>query len=277
MCSDGCMPDERVPPAPPVGPLARTEQRILATAGLLIVLVVLIAAVAGTSDGGPDEPAEAASGTTATTTTAVTATTSRPPTPPPGVVADPDDLAVLVDRERRLPEGWQPAELVEVPVPFTFEDPDPRRLMRPEPAAALAELFAAAERDRLPLRAVSGFRSEEAQRNVHAAYVAEEGVEAAERFSARPGHSEHQTGLAVDVTSYDGACPAEACFADRPEAAWLVDNADRFGFVVRYPSGREAVTGYEYEPWHLRYVGPELAGALSEQGLTLDEWYGTGG
>ena len=184
---------------------------------------------------------------------------------------------MLVDRQRRLPAGYQPADLIDAPIDFTFGHPDPKRLLRREPAEAAARLFAAATAAGRPLRAVSGFRSEAQQQQIHQEFVEDDGQEAADRYSARPGHSEHQTGLALDVTTYDGACPAEDCFALRPEAQWLADHAHEHGFIVRYPEGAEAITGYEYEPWHLRYVGVELATHLDAEDLTLDEWYGTAG
>jgi len=271
----------RAPTVPtPVPPLARTEQRLLVGAGVLILLVVLVAAVAGSSrddgDAGAAPPTNTAQAAASSTVPTGPAPLRQPTTPPTGVVADPDDLTVLIDRERRLPPGFRPADLVEAPVPFTFENPDDKRLLRRETGEALAGLFDAATADELPLRAVSGFRSEESQRDLHANYVAQDGAAAADRYSARPGHSEHQTGLAIDVTSFDGACPAERCFGDRPEATWVADHAHEHGFIVRYPADAEPITGYSYEPWHLRYVGTELATELHERGLTLDEWYGAG-
>ncbi|MCB0977931.1 MAG: M15 family metallopeptidase [Acidimicrobiales bacterium] len=264
-------------PTPPVPPLAPPEKRLMAGAGLLIVLVLLVAVVLNT--GASDAPQAQTTSTTAPTVGRSRKSAAPPPrrpaTPPPGTVTNPSDFDVLVDRQRSLPEGYQPADLVEVPVAFTFNGDSPKRLLRRTAADALTALFAAAEDAGLPLRAVSGFRSESSQRDLHDAYVAEDGEAEADRYSASPGHSEHQTGLAMDVTGFDGACPAEACFASRPEAAWLADHAHEFGFVVRYPAGAETLTGYSYEPWHLRYVGVDLAGELHRDGMTLDEWYGT--
>jgi zinc D-Ala-D-Ala carboxypeptidase len=94
------------------------------------------------------------------------------------------------------------------------------------------------------------------------------------RYSARPGHSEHQTGLAIDVSGLDGRCQAEPCFAGTPAGRWLARHAPDFGFVVRYPEGKESVTGYMYEPWHLRYVGVPDAQAMSRDGRTLEEHLG---
>jgi D-alanyl-D-alanine carboxypeptidase len=105
-------------------------------------------------------------------------------------------------------------------------------------------------------------------------YVKRDGLKKAATYSARPGHSEHQTGLTMDVSGHSGTCAAEDCFADTKEALWLADHAAEHGFIVRYPKGKEAVTGYKYEPWHLRYVGVESAQEITKQKITLEEYVG---
>lgn len=204
-----------------------------------------------------------------------TSTIPEQPTPPPeGVISDPDSLLVLVHHDRSLPEEYVPGDLVFLDVPFTFDAIDPRRFLRREASEALDDLFAAATADGLPLLGVSGFRSAERQANLFDDYATEDGEEAANRYSARPGHSEHQTGLAVDVVGADGTCPTEACFADRPEAAWLAAHAHEHGFIVRYPADGEASTGYLYEPWHLRYVGAAVAAEMHGNDETLEQHLG---
>ncbi len=89
---------------------------------------------------------------------------------------------------------------------------------------------------------------------------------------ARPGYSEHQTGLAADVSRADGACELKACFSQTAEGQWLATRAWDYGFILRYPEGKEMATGYEYEPWHIRYVGVELARAVRDSGQTLEEF-----
>ncbi|MNC65163.1 D-alanyl-D-alanine carboxypeptidase [compost metagenome] len=88
-----------------------------------------------------------------------------------------------------------------------------------------------------------------------------------------PGHSEHQTGLAIDLSGTDGKCAAESCFAGTKEANWLADHAAEYGFIIRYPEGKQAITGYMYEPWHVRYVGKDIAASIAERGITLEEYY----
>ncbi|MBE6728113.1 MAG: D-alanyl-D-alanine carboxypeptidase family protein [Ruminococcaceae bacterium] len=134
--------------------------------------------------------------------------------------------------------------------------------------AALQEMFAAAKEQGLNLFVRSGFRSYLTQKTLYNNYVKRDGVAAADRYSARPGHSEHQTGLAFDINK------ANASFAGSPEANWLAENCYKYGFIIRYPQGKEAVTGYMYEPWHIRYLGIEIATAVYNSGLCLEEYLG---
>lgn len=188
------------------------------------------------------------------------------------LVADPTAIDVLVNKQYALPADYIPPDLVEPNVRFIFTEWHERRLMRAEAAAALEEMFAAAEEDGIYLAGVSGYRSYEYQEALFASYVSTDGLELAERYSARPGHSEHQTGLAMDISGSTGECAADDCFAGTPEAEWLAAHAHEFGFIVRYPKGKEHITGYMYEPWHVRYLGRELARAVYESGLTYEEY-----
>lgn len=178
---------------------------------------------------------------------------------------------VLVDKRHGLPAGYRPQDLIEPRVPFLAGVADEGRRLRSRPARALERLFAAARRDGVALAGVSGYRSFASQRALFAGYADERGVESAAHVSARAGHSEHQTGLAIDISGADGRCAASGCFAGSPAARWLGDHATEHGFVVRYPRGKEAVTGYAHEPWHLRYVGAALAAEAAATGRTLDE------
>lgn len=122
-----------------------------------------------------------------------------------------------------------------------------------------------------PLHVGSGYRSYHTQAVLFASYSRQYGAAAAARFSSRPGHSEHQSGLSVDFDTPDGRCWVEECFEHTPQGKWLAANAHRYGFILRYPKGKEAITGYIYEPWHFRYVGRELATALFESQLTFEQ------
>lgn len=137
-----------------------------------------------------------------------------------------------------------------------------------ETQAAFDAMQAAAAQEGLNLFICSGFRSYNYQNTLYSNYVARDGKAAADTYSARPGHSEHQTGLAVDVNSTDGS------MATSPEGLWLAEHCAEYGFVIRYPKGKEEITGYMYEPWHIRYLGQDLAVKLTEAQLTLEEYFG---
>lgn len=151
-------------------------------------------------------------------------------------------------------------------VPLRLPGTNPEMQVSRQIIPAVEQLFAAAKADGLDLMLASGYRSYQQQVVVYNAEVNRYGQEAADRESARPGHSEHQTGLAVDVEPITRQCEIQACFGDLPEGKWVAANAHKFGFIIRYSKDNEAVTGYNYEPWHIRYVGPELAAELYQQG-----------
>ncbi len=135
-------------------------------------------------------------------------------------------------------------------------------------SAQLQVMFAAAKEQGLSFWVKSGYRSYVDQYIIYNDYVARDGVAAADRYSARPGHSEHQSGLAFDLNSLTAA------FADTPEGIWLAENCHKYGFIIRYPKDKEEITGYMYEPWHVRYLGVEKATEVYESGLCLEEFLG---
>ena len=138
-----------------------------------------------------------------------------------------------------------------------------------ETLAAFNEMKAAAYAEKgLSLTVCSGFRSYSYQATIYNNYVARDGKAKADTYSARPGHSEHQTGLAADI-NYAGDW-----FNTTPEAAWLAANCWKYGFIIRYPQGKQDITGYKYESWHVRYLGRELAKMVYDSGLTLEEYLG---
>lgn len=142
-----------------------------------------------------------------------------------------------------------------------------------EARAAFEEMAAAARVDGFELVAFSGYRSFERQQELYKRYVKNDGQEAADRYSARPGHSEHQTGLAFDIgeQNFEEHFARES-FGETEAGKWVASNAHKYGFIMRYPNGKEKITGYMYEPWHFRYVGKELAKKLTESGLTVEEY-----
>ena len=138
----------------------------------------------------------------------------------------------------------------------------------PDAQAAFDKMQAAAAKEGLNIYISSGFRSYDYQSGLYDRYVQRSGKAEADRYSARPGHSEHQTGLAFDLNSID------MTFADTDECAWVNKHCAEYGFIIRYPQGSESITGYMYEPWHLRYLGTENAKKVYDSGLTLEEYLG---
>ncbi|MFH5186442.1 D-alanyl-D-alanine carboxypeptidase family protein [Paenibacillus sp. TAB 01] len=188
------------------------------------------------------------------------------------VVANPESVTVLVNKQYSLPSSYEPKDLVYPNVPFTFKEQIEKRKMRKEAAQALEKLFAGAKKDGIFLAGVSAYRSHATQTSVYNNYVKKDGEEKARTYSAVPGHSEHETGLAIDVSGSDGKCAAEDCFGSTKEASWLAKHASEYGFIIRYLKGKESITGYQYEPWHIRYVGTEIAKEITAKGITLEEY-----
>ena len=138
----------------------------------------------------------------------------------------------------------------------------------PVAEAKLKEMYAAAAADGLSMWTASGYRTYEYQRDLYENYAARDGFDAADTYSARPGHSEHETGLTFDIND-----PSNS-FDNTAEAAWLAEHCAEYGFIIRYPKGKEDITGFMYESWHVRYVGEEVAAVIMENGICLEEYFG---
>lgn len=138
----------------------------------------------------------------------------------------------------------------------------------PEAQAAFNKMQSDAAAEGLNIYISSAFRSYEYQSGLYQRYSDRDGKAAADRYSARPGHSEHQTGLAFDLNTIDSS------FADTDEGKWVAENCYKYGFIIRYPEGKEDITGFIYEPWHIRYLGEETAKSVYDSGLTLEEYLG---
>lgn len=182
----------------------------------------------------------------------------------PDPVADPDSTTVLVNKHYALSPDYAPQ--VEVLGPGYGVGS-----LRSEAAQAFRAMADAALADGLTLRSVSAYRSYRTQELLYARYLAQNTQDVVDDFSARPGHSEHQTGLALDIN----VARSSAHFENSAEYAWLLENCARFGFILRYPQGKESITGYRFEPWHYRYVGTEIASVCMERELTYEEYVAT--
>ncbi len=194
------------------------------------------------------------------------------PNPAPGnIITNPDSLLILVNKDHKLPPDYVPKNLVIPKVPFITGVTN--KMMRSEAAKALESMFAQARKDGINLYGASGYRSYEYQKELFARNVKKYGSEAvANRYSARAGESEHQTGLAMDLTGPSVNYSLSTNFGETAEGKWLANNARYFGFIIRYPQDKEDITGYNYEPWHTRYVGYNTAVAITNRQSTLEEY-----
>ncbi len=190
------------------------------------------------------------------------------------VVEDPESVAVFVNKTAALPDGYEPPDLSLCNVPGVREIEKKESMLREEAARALEKMFAAAKEEQgYTLYMISGYRSFEHQTGTYNSVKKARGEDYANQYIAIPGHSEHQTGLAMDITNIDHMDDDhEKQLGTMPEGIWLRDNAHRFGFILRYPEGKEDITGYNYEPWHFRYVGTDMAAEIFSKGVTLDEY-----
>ena len=189
-------------------------------------------------------------------------------------IDEPGSLWWIVNKNRALPKGYVPPDLIVPDVKLRLANTAEQMQFSKTAEPALISMFNAATKDGVSLIFGSGYRSESLQKQFYDSYVAKDGKEAADKYSAVPGTSEHQTGLAFDATSASGKCHLEICWAETPEGQWVKNNSYRYGFIVRYLDGKESVTTYQYEPWHLRYVGVELATELHKTGQTMEEFFG---
>ena len=197
--------------------------------------------------------AETTSGATTADETAVTtaAPETTAPAAPQGAVSPTYINGILVvNKSYPLPKDYDPGGLTS------------------ECESAFYTMQEAAEEEGLDLYIASGFRSYDLQASLYQRYCNADGQAAADTYSARPGHSEHQSGLAIDLNSISSD------FAYTAEGQWVAEHCWEYGFILRYPADKVSVTGYMYEPWHIRYVGRDTAAAIYQSGLCLEEYLG---
>ena len=190
----------------------------------------------------------------------------------PVQIQDINNLYVLANKANYFPEYFEPIELVE---PQSKHAGNPtRRKLRKVAADAIDRLLAAARAEGLDIQTVSGYRTIAYQKILYQANVERQGVVLANQYSSKPGHSEHHTGLCMDVSSPSVGFDLIEAYIEKKEGKWLAENAHKYGFIIRYPKGKEEWTGYSYEPWHIRYLGEPLAAYLYETGLCYEEFLG---
>ena len=174
---------------------------------------------------------------------------------------------MLVNKKKPLNLDYEPENLVKPNVKFLSSTSEESRQMDETAAKALEELFQGAKEENITLLGSSAYRSYKSQVRVLNDEISSKGVNYANKYVAKPGKSEHQSGLAIDITN------EARCFdKTSTEARWLANNAHRFGFILRYLEGKEDITGYNYEPWHIRYVGKDAAKEIHERNITLEEY-----
>ncbi len=191
----------------------------------------------------------------------------------PQLVTNPLALDMIANKKHILSSTFEPNDLVHP----NISNPK-NHYLRQEAATALEQMAAAASSQGITLRLMSGYRSYWTQYNLYWNYVASSSQSKADTFSARPGHSEHQTGLTLDIGDGNATqCDIKSCFANTTGGQWVTAHAHEYGYIIRYPAGKEAITGYKAEPWHIRYVGKTLALALKDSGLTMEEYFNVPG
>lgn len=179
----------------------------------------------------------------------------------------------LINRQHPMQNQVIPGDLMEPAIPFAPDSVGEKRLLRRKAALALEDLFQGARRDEIYLAGVSGFRSYERQKEIYEESMRTKGAEHTHRYIAKPGTSEHHSGLAMDVSCEEVEYDLVDEFEQTREGIWLRKNAFLYGYIIRYPRGKEKITGYACEPWHIRYVTPSLAYFLYKMNLTLEEYH----
>lgn len=180
-------------------------------------------------------------------------------------VTNPDDILVLVNKFNYLTSDYEPKDMVQLPEEYS----NGKLELRQVAAEALDELIMAAKEDGYNINVVSAYRSYKTQERLYSSYVERSGEEAADSYSARPGYSEHQTGLAVDLQAGNYKYND---FAKTEESKYVAAHAHEYGFILRYQTGKRYITGYIPEAWHIRYVGKEVATIIYNEELTYEEY-----
>ena len=176
-----------------------------------------------------------------------------------------NSISILVNKSISLPDDYIPDDLVRINSKYADRD----LYLVKEANTNLEKMLDEAKSNNLDIRVISAYRSYDYQKTLYNRYYEKDGT-LADTYSAKPGHSEHQTGLCIDIdnrkTDYEH-------FSSTEEYKWMIDNSYKYGFILRYPKNKESITGYQYESWHYRYVGKEIATYIHKHNITFDEYY----
>ncbi len=245
-------------------------------AGIVVIVLIIAAAVniAGWLAGDEEKPEEHGVKETVAETTKAT----QPAEYVPQVKIEPSgeyvsiNRLMIVNKHNKLDSGYVPDDLI-LPDSRTGTN-ESRQYMTREAADAMNALTSDAADAGSTIKVVSGYRDYDYQEGLFRRYANQEGTAKAETYSARAGYSEHQTGLCADVSSPSVGYKLSYSYDETKEGKWLAENCWKYGFIIRYPEGKTEITGYVYEPWHIRYVGQENAEKIKNSGLTLEEYTG---
>lgn len=181
------------------------------------------------------------------------------------VVSNPDDITVLINKVNEIPKDYKPKDLVKVI--------DSSQMLRKEAANAYKKFYQAAKKRNIEIYSISGYRTNKTQTLYWNNQCKVHGEEYASQYSAYPLRSEHQLGLALDISYKTSGDRLSESVEDSDIGKFIVSDGYKYGFILRYPKDKVSITNYGYEPWHIRYVGKDLALELHNKGITLDEYY----
>ena len=187
------------------------------------------------------------------------------------LTADDGNLLVLVNKEYTVGRDYYPTDMVDIDGSLSTNQ---NLKVKREAYDAYLEMLADAKAEGLNFCICSAYRGFEVQESLYYNSLASNGKEYTDKMFAYPGRSEHHTGYAIDITSASMNWGLSQDYADYPDGAWIAEHCDEYGFIIRYPKGKEDITGYMYEPWHIRYVGVEIAREITEAGITFEEYMG---
>ena len=234
------------------------------------IIAVLSAALLMTGCAGSDSSSqtESKSDTTESVTDSTTdskaSSEAEPVKERPTNIIDGVDYLVLASYGNKLPDDW--ADKITIETLTCSQDYDV--YVEKRAAEAYRQLKAALEKEDVHIDIDTGYRSVAEQEEITQRYRERYGHEYVKQYIAVPGYSEHQTGLAIDCASWSGT------FSETQEAVWLAEHAHEYGFIIRYPEGKEDITGFQHEAWHIRYVGTDIAEKIYKSGLCLEEYLG---
>lgn len=247
----------------------------------ITIIAVLLVALGGATFWFLNKRAEAPSSSASKTANSQSSSNSNDSAAAPSFnknqysLTDPTSIWVVANKQRPLtPKTYAPVDLTVPNIPLAATT-SMEKQVRKATATALETMVAAAKQEGAQLNLQSGYRSYSFQTSLYNRYVQQQGQSVADTQSARPGYSEHQTGFAADLGSVPHPeCDVAECFGTTTEGKWLAANAYKYGFIIRYPQNMQNVTGYIYEPWHVRYIGAELATEMHNQSVqTLEQFF----